>query len=55
MDFFNHGDALTRLIALILLFMSIASWVVMLRQFWWLARARRCATLLGGFLASHQS
>ena len=40
MDFFNHGDALTRLIALILLFMSIASWVVMLRQFWWLARAR---------------
>ncbi len=40
MDFFNHGDALTRLIALILLIMSIASWVVILRQFWWLARAR---------------
>ncbi|HXD43449.1 MAG TPA: MotA/TolQ/ExbB proton channel family protein [Ramlibacter sp.] len=40
-DFFSQGDALTRVVAVLLLAMSVASWVVILWKAWLLRRAAR--------------
>jgi biopolymer transport protein ExbB/TolQ len=47
-----QGDAISRLVALLLLGMSVASWVVILWKIWLLPRARdRCRAQRGGVLA----
>jgi biopolymer transport protein ExbB len=38
-DLFRHGDAVTQLVAILLLAMSVASWVVILWKAWMLRRA----------------
>jgi len=40
-ELFNQGDAVTRIVAVLLLAMSVASWVVILWKAWLLRRARR--------------
>jgi biopolymer transport protein ExbB len=40
-DLFRHGDALTQGVAVLLLLMSVSSWVVILWKAWMLQRARR--------------
>jgi biopolymer transport protein ExbB len=40
-DLFSQGDALTRVVAVLLLAMSVASWVVILWKAWLLRRAAR--------------
>jgi biopolymer transport protein ExbB len=39
LDLFRHGDALTQGVAILLLLMSVASWVVILWKAWLLRRA----------------
>jgi len=41
-DFWDQGDAVARVVALLLLLMSVSAWVVILWKTWVLARARRC-------------
>ncbi|MFI4927953.1 MAG: MotA/TolQ/ExbB proton channel family protein, partial [Burkholderiales bacterium] len=41
LDLFRHGDALTQGVAILLLLMSVSSWVVILWKAWMLRRARR--------------
>lgn len=41
LDLFRHGDALTQGVAILLLLMSVSSWVVILWKAWMLQRARR--------------
>jgi biopolymer transport protein ExbB len=40
-DLFSQGDAVTRLVAVLLLLMSVASWVIILWKGWLLRRASR--------------
>jgi biopolymer transport protein ExbB len=46
LDLFRQGDAVTRLVAVLLLVMSVASWVVILWKGWVLHRGsfRACTT-----------
>ena len=39
-DLFRQGDALTQVVAVLLLAMSVSSWVVILWKAWMLRRAR---------------